>query len=97
MGIELVSRSSEGGSLHYNWDGWRWIREFATANGISPVEFADSNDGDELSPVTCHAFATVIDSHHKEYNKVFTGAYYGRAPAKKHARIWRESDGFEQW
>jgi len=97
MGIELISRNPEGGGLYYNWEGWRWIREFANANGISPSEFAESNDGDELSPATCRALATAIEGHQGEYNKVFAGIHYGRAPAKKHAQTWRESDGFEQW
>ena len=97
MGIELISRNPEAGNLHYNWDGWRWIREFAKASGIKPGEFAESNDGDDLSPATCRALATAIESHQREYNKVFAGTYFGRAPAREHARIWRESDGFEQW
>jgi hypothetical protein len=97
MGIELISRNPEAGNLHYNWDGWRWVRELAKANGISPSELAESNNGDELSPTICRALAAAIERHQREYNKVFAGEYYGRAPARKHARIWRESDGFEQW
>lgn len=97
MGIELLPRNPEGNSLHYNWEGWRWIREFARANGISPDEFAESNDGDGLDASTCCALADAIENHSQEYNKTFAGTYFGRTPARKHARIWRESDGFEQW
>ncbi len=97
MGIELIPRDPGGGTLHYNWEGWRRIREFANANGISPGELAESNDGDEISPATCHALAAAIEGHQEEYNKIFAGAYYGRAPARKHALIWREAGGFEQW
>src|SRR5260221_4771778 len=97
MGIELLPRNPDAVSLHYNWDGWRWIREFARANGISSSEFAESNDGNDLNSATCCAVANAIESHSREYNKIFSGTYFGREPARKHARIWRESDGFEQW
>jgi hypothetical protein len=97
MGIELISHNPEAGNLHYNWEGWRRIREFARTNGISPSEFADSNDGNDLSAATCRALATAIERCQRQYNKIFAGTYYGRAPAREHARIWRESDGFEQW
>ena len=97
MGIELIPRDPGGSTLYYSWEGWRWIRELAKADGISPGELAESNDGDEISPATCRALAAAIESHQEEYNKIFAGAYYGRTPARKHARIWREADGFEQW
>jgi len=97
MGVDLIPRNPGGGGLYYSWEGWRWVREFANANGISPSEFAESNDGHELSSATCRALAIAIENHQREYNEVFAGTCYGLAPARKHARVWRQSDGFEQW
>ena len=97
MGIELISHNPAGGNLHYNWDGWQWIRDFAHTSGISSGEFANSNDGEDLSPATCQALALAIEKHQRQYNEIFAGTYYGPAPAREHARIWRESNGFEQW
>jgi len=97
MGIELISHNHDSGDLHYNLGGWQWLRDFAIRNGISINEFADSNDGQDLSEATCLALAVAIENHQEEYNEVFAGAGYGPAPAEEHARIWRESSGFEQW
>src|SRR5580704_13283412 len=96
MGVELISHNSQAGNLHYSWKGWCWIREFARENGIDTGEFAEYNDGDELGAAACQALASAIERHESEYNKTFGGGCYGSDPAKEHARVWRESSGFEQ-
>lgn len=97
MGMDLVPLNDNLKNLHYNWEGWRWIRDFAEKNGISTQQFSDSNDGEELAASICSAMADVIEKHQGEYNQVFGGPHYGVDPAQIHARIWRESSGFEQW
>lgn len=97
MGVDLVSRDRSGRDLHYNWDGWRFLREFASKQGIATAQITDSNNGDTLSAAVCHAVANAIENQPSEYNKFFAGPTYGPAPAMEHARIWRGSSGFEQW
>jgi hypothetical protein len=96
MGIELISRDQNGRDLNYNWEGWRFLQEFASKQGIDADQITGSNNGDTLSAAICHAVANAIESQPSEYNKFFAGPAYGPAPAKEHARIWRESSGFEQ-
>lgn len=97
MGVELISRDQSGRDLHYSWDGWRFLREFACKQGIDAAQITDSNDGNILSAAICRAVANAIESQPSEYDKFFAGPAYGPAPAAEHARIWRESSGFEQW
>jgi hypothetical protein len=97
MGVDLLSRNHSVGNLHYSWRGWSWIREFARENGIDTSEFAEYNDGDDLGAEACRALADAIERHESEYNKTFGDGCYGASPAREHARVWRESFGFEQW
>jgi hypothetical protein len=96
MGVELISCDQNGRDLHYNLDGWRFLQEFASKQGIDAAQITASNNGDILSAEICHAVANAIESQSSEYNNYFAGPAYGPSPAKEHARIWRESSGFEQ-
>lgn len=45
----------------YNWTGWSWLVEKLDEWGVDISEFADMNDGDEISEATCRAVADAIE------------------------------------
>ena len=96
MGIDLISHNRNSRDLHYNLAGWRWLHDFASNNGVDIGGFVGSDDGEDLSSLTCLAVALAIENHQPEYNEAFAGSGYGPAPAEEYARIWRESSGFER-